>query len=73
MRAYLQKATAMRPNTIIVLFQCDAKPQNYGVVARGKLASGPKVLAAVPRRAYHKLYEKEDELETGGEAVVNKD
>ena len=46
-------------------------------VARGKFVSGAKVLAAVPsisqpRRVYRELYENEDRLETGGEAVVNK-
>ena len=45
---------------------------------RGKFVSGNKVLAAVPsisqpRRVYRELYENEDGLETGGEAVVNKD
>ena len=32
MHGCLQKATAVRPNTIFFLLHCGAKPQNYGLV-----------------------------------------
>ena len=46
--------------------------------ARGKFASGAKVLVAVPsisqqRRVYREPHENEDRLENGREAVANKD
>ena len=47
-------------------------------VVSGKFVSGAKFLAAMPsisqpRRVYRELYKNEDRLETGEEAVVNKD
>ena len=50
----------------------------FAAAASGKFVSGGKVLVAVPstsqsRTIYSELYEKMDRLETGLEAVVNKD
>ena len=46
MRGCLQKAIAVRPNTILFLLHCGAKPSNYGLVlACFSLSCNPNVIS----------------------------
>ena len=51
--ACLQKATAVRPNTIFFLLLCGTKPQNYGLVlAYFSLSCNPFAIS-LSRVAFH--------------------